>query len=64
MEDLLNDVGGWWAAFIAVVAGVLTWLGARLAWWKQQTKPVRIAVAVGGFLLIAFTLSLITAPFT
>ena len=53
-------VGG--AVAAAGIAGA--WLASKLEWWKSQSKGVKVATAVGAFLAIAITLSLITAPFT
>lgn len=51
-------------AGIAAASAAGAWLTAKLDWWKDQPKPVRVAVAVGAFLALALTLSVITAPFT
>jgi hypothetical protein len=51
------------SAVIAIVSGVITWIVARLEWWRDiENKYLKAAVAVGVFLAFAFILSIITAP--
>lgn len=64
MEDLLSDVGNKADVAVGAASAAGVWISTKLGWWKKQSKGVKVAVAVGGFLAIAITLSLITAPFT
>ncbi len=51
------------AGVSAAASAAVAWLAAKFDWWKRQTKPVRVAVAVGTFMVVALTLSVVTAPF-
>lgn len=67
MENLTEVVttgNGYLDAGVAAVSAAAGWLTAKLNWWKSQSKPVRVMLAVGAFLAVALALSLITAPFT
>ena len=64
LTEIFTTGNGYLDAAIAAVSAATAWLAAKLDWWKDQSKPVRVAVAVSAFLAIALALSLITAPFT
>ncbi len=67
METITDLVGSGKevVAYVIGAAGMVgAWVTARFKWWKAQTKLVRVVTAVGGFLVFAFAMSLITAPFT
>ncbi|MEO1159765.1 MAG: hypothetical protein AAFW74_04800 [Pseudomonadota bacterium] len=64
LADIITTGNGYLDAGIAAFSAATAWLGAKFDWWKDQSKPVRAAVAIGVFLSVAFVLSLITAPFT
>lgn len=64
ITDLITTGNGYVDAGVAAGTVALTWLTARFAWWKAQSKGVKVLTAVGLFLAVAITLSLITAPFT
>ena len=65
MEDLLSDVGNKAELVIGAGSTAVTWIVTKMAAWKAiESKPLKIAIAVGLFLAVAVTLSLITAPFT
>ncbi len=64
ISDIVTTGHGYMDAGLAMVSVAAAWLAAKVDWWKAQSKPLRIAVAVSIFLLVAVTLSLITAPFT
>jgi hypothetical protein len=64
LTDMITTGNGYLDAGIATVSAAGAWLAAKFDWWKDQSKPLRVAVAVGAFLAVALALSLITAPFT
>ena len=64
LTDMITTGNGYLDAGIAAASAAGAWLAAKADWWKAQSKPVRVAVAVGAFLAVALALSLITAPFT
>jgi len=64
LTDMITTGNGYLDAGIAGVSAAGVWLAAKFDWWKDQSKPLRVAVAVGAFLAVALALSLITAPFT
>jgi len=64
LTEIITTGNGYLDAAIAAVSAVTAWLAAKFDWWKDQSKPARVAMAVGAFLAIALALSLITAPFT
>lgn len=64
LTEIITTGNSYLDAGIAAVSAAAAWLTARFDWWKGQSKPVRVAVAVGMFLAVALALSLITAPFT
>ncbi len=66
MENLTETIAagnGYLDAAVAAVSAAAAWLTAKFNWWKRQSKPVRVALAVGTFLTVALTLSLVTAQF-
>ena len=63
VTDIISTGHGYLDAGIAAASATIAWLAARLDWWKRQSKPVRVVVAIATFLVVAFTLSLVTAPF-
>ena len=63
LTEIITTGNSYLDAGIAAVSAATAWLAAKFDWWKDQSKPVRAAVAVGAFLAAAFALSLITAPF-
>ena len=65
MEDLISDAGGKVEVAIGAASAGASWLTSKLDWWKNHpNKLVKVGVAVGVFIGVALTLSLITAPFT
>lgn len=64
LTEIITTGNGYLDAGIAAASATGAWLAAKFDWWKEQSKPVRVAVAVGAFLAVALALSLITAPFT
>ncbi len=64
LTDMITTGNGYLDAGIAAASAAGAWLAAKFDWWKEQSKPVKVAVAVGAFLAVALALSLITAPFT
>lgn len=64
ITDLISTGSGYLDAAIAAASATIAWLAAKFDWWKLQSKPVKVGVAVGVFLVVAFTLSLVTAIFT
>lgn len=64
LAEIITTGNGYLDAGIAGTSAAAAWLAAKFDWWKNQSKPVNVAVAVGAFLAVALALSLITAPFT
>lgn len=64
LTEIITTGNGYLDACIAAVSAATAWLAVKFDWWKGQSKPVRVATAVGAFLTVALALSLITAPFT
>lgn len=65
MEDLLSEAGNKADVVIGAGATAFTWVVTKMTAWKAiESKPLQVAIAVGLFLAVAITLSLITAPFT
>ncbi len=64
LTEFVTTGNGYLDAGMAAVSAAAAWLIAKFNWWKDQSKPVRVVVAVGAFLAVALALSLITAPFT
>lgn len=64
LTEIITTGNGYLDAGIAAASAAAAWLGAKFSWWKDQSKPVRVVVAVGVFLSAAFMLSLVTALFT
>jgi hypothetical protein len=64
LTEIITTGNGYLDAGIAVASSTTAWLAMKFDWWKDQSKPVRVAVAVGAFLAVALALSLIIAPFT
>ena len=64
LTEIITTGNGYLDAGIAGVSAAATWLAVKFDWWKDQSKPIKVAVAVGAFLAVALALSLITAPFT
>lgn len=63
MEDF--DIAGKAEIAIGALAAAGAWLLGRLVWWKAiPNKFIKAAIAVGLFLAVAISLSLITALFT
>ena len=64
LTEIITTGNGYLDGGIAAASAAGAWLVAKIDWWKDQSKPVRGAVAVGAFLAVVVALSLITAPFT
>ena len=64
LTEIITPGNGYLDGGIAAASAAGTWFAAKIDWWKDQSKPVRVAVAVGVFLAVVLALSLITAPFT
>ena len=65
MEDLLSDVSGKAEVVIVGASAFGAMLLARIQWWKNlKSTPLKMIIAVGAFLAVAITLSILTAPFT
>ncbi len=64
ITDIISTGHGYLDAGIAAASATIAWLAAKFDWWKRQSKPERVAFAVGTFLVVAFALSLVTALFT
>ena len=48
-----------------VAAGAIAWLTDKLNWWKNiESKPMKVAVMVGAFLVVVIALSIITRIFS
>ena len=64
LTEIITTGNGFLDAGITAASAAAAWLAAKFDWWKARSKPVKVAVAVGAFLAVAFALSQITAPFT
>ena len=64
ITDIISTGHGYLDTGIVAASAAMAWLAAKFDWWKRQSKPVRVVVAVGTFLVVAFALSLVTALFT
>lgn len=63
MEDF--DIAGKVEIAIGALAAAGAWMLGRLVWWQAiPNKFVKAAIAIGLFLAVAISLSLITALFT
>jgi hypothetical protein len=63
LTEIITTGNGYLDAGIAAASAAAAWLAVKFDWWKDQSKPVRVVVAVGAFLAVALALSLFTAPF-
>lgn len=64
LTEIITTGNGYLDAGIAGTSAAAVWLAAKFDWWKDQSKSVKVAVAIGAFLAVALALSLIIAPFT
>ena len=64
LTDIITTGNGYLDAGIAAASAAGAWLAAKFDWWKAQSKPVKVAVAVAAFLAGALALSLFTALLT
>ncbi len=63
LTEIITTGNSYLDAGVAAVSSAAAWLTTKFDWWKSQTKPIRVAVAVGTFVAVALALTLVTAPF-
>ena len=64
ITDIITTGSGYVDTAVVGGTAVATWFASRFAWWKAQTKGIKVAYAVALFIAIALTASVLTAPFT
>ena len=62
MEDTFNSISGWLVAACTFAGAVASWATTRFQRWRSlDSKPLKAGLALGAFLVVALTLTALTA---
>ena len=63
LSDLFTTGNEYADVAIGAVGVASAWVASKLEWWKTQSKPMKVATAVGAFITVALVLSFIGKVF-